>query len=118
MVVSGSGGLGANAPQNKFAGPHSPFFYGQCPNAYAFPNNDGAEGAQPANHVVTTCGNTDVTLALCPGSTSHIPKLAGDGGRVDEINQRISEAGSELEEPKTAGLDLGSPVERSNSVCS
>ena len=42
----------------------------------------------------------------------------GDGGRVDEINQRISEAGSELEEPKTAGLDLGSPVERSNSVCS
>lgn len=42
----------------------------------------------------------------------------GDEQRVDEINQRISEAGSKSEEPKTAGLDLGSPVERSNGVCS
>ncbi|GJJ14322.1 hypothetical protein Clacol_008586 [Clathrus columnatus] len=63
---------GGGCPNNAFAGPHSNFFYGNCPNAYAFPDNDGANGGTPANNVDTTCATTSVTLTLCPGTTSHL----------------------------------------------
>ncbi|GJJ14323.1 hypothetical protein Clacol_008587 [Clathrus columnatus] len=63
---------GGGCPNNAFAGPHSAFFYNNCPNAYAFPDNDGANGGKPANHVDTTCATKSVTLTLCPGTTSHI----------------------------------------------
>lgn len=31
----------AGCPNNAFAGPNSAFYYNNCPNAYAFPDNDG-----------------------------------------------------------------------------
>ncbi|KIJ25176.1 hypothetical protein M422DRAFT_56105 [Sphaerobolus stellatus SS14] len=63
---------GGGCPQNQFAGPHSPFFYNNCPNAYAFPDNDGANGGKPANFVVATCKSTDMTVTLCSGKTTHL----------------------------------------------
>jgi hypothetical protein len=83
---------GGGCTQNAGPGPHSSFFYNNCPNAYAFPDNDGtrrawlsarssvltrfvgAAGYSPANFVDYTCGNTDVTLTLCPGGSSHYSK--------------------------------------------
>lgn len=65
---------GGGCPGNKFAGPHSDFFFNNCPNAYAFPDNDGSNGGKPANNIVTTCKASTVTVTLCPGTTSHIPK--------------------------------------------
>ncbi|EIW77976.1 Osmotin thaumatin-like protein [Coniophora puteana RWD-64-598 SS2] len=65
---------GGGCVNNAGPGPHSPFYYNTCPNAYAFPDNDGAAGYKPADNVDFTCGNTDITLTLCPGTTSHIPK--------------------------------------------
>ncbi|KAH7910748.1 Osmotin thaumatin-like protein [Hygrophoropsis aurantiaca] len=56
---------------NAGPGPNSPFYYNTCPNAYAFPDNDGADGYTPADNVDYTCGNTAITLTLCPGGTSH-----------------------------------------------
>ncbi|EIW81710.1 hypothetical protein CONPUDRAFT_152629 [Coniophora puteana RWD-64-598 SS2] len=72
-----NGALPANNPgcvKNAGPGPNSPFDYNTCPNAYAFPDNDGSGGYTPANNVDYTCGNTDVTITLCPGKTSSIPK--------------------------------------------
>ena len=34
----------------------------------------GASGYTPANFVDYTCGNTDVTVQLCPGTTTHLPR--------------------------------------------
>lgn len=34
---------------------------------------DGAAGYTPADNVDYTCTNTDITLTLCPGTTSDIP---------------------------------------------
>jgi len=65
---------GGGCPNNAFAGPNSPFYFNNCQNAYAFPDNDGAAGGTPANNVDFTCGNTQITLTLCPGTTSNIPK--------------------------------------------
>ncbi|KIJ45428.1 hypothetical protein M422DRAFT_67199 [Sphaerobolus stellatus SS14] len=65
---------GGGCPQNGFAGPHSNFFYNNCPNAYAFPFNDGANGGTPANFVDTTCADTNIVVTLCPGQTTTIPK--------------------------------------------
>ncbi|EIW84245.1 Osmotin thaumatin-like protein [Coniophora puteana RWD-64-598 SS2] len=59
---------------NAGPGPNSPFYYKSCTNAYAFPDNDGAAGYTPADNVDFTCGNTAITLTLCPGTTSNIPK--------------------------------------------
>ncbi|KAF8584067.1 Osmotin, thaumatin-like protein [Ramaria rubella] len=70
---------GGGCPNNAFAGPHSNFFFDNCPNAYAFPDNDGAAGGTPANNVDFTCGNADITLTLCPGITSNIPKARKRG---------------------------------------
>ncbi|KAE9390917.1 Osmotin, thaumatin-like protein [Gymnopus androsaceus JB14] len=69
-LPSGGGGCIDNAGP----GPHSKFYYTTCPNAYAFPDNDGAGGHKPADEVDYTCSNTAVTLTLCPGTTSHYPK--------------------------------------------
>lgn len=37
-------------------------------------NTIHAGGYTPANNVVFTCGNPTITLTLCPGTTSDIPK--------------------------------------------
>ncbi|KAG6379738.1 Osmotin thaumatin-like protein [Boletus reticuloceps] len=66
-LPAGGGGCGNNAGP----GPNSPFYYGTCYNAYAFPDNDGANGYTPADLVDYTCPNTDFTLTLCPGITSN-----------------------------------------------
>ncbi|KAI9567050.1 Osmotin thaumatin-like protein [Boletus coccyginus] len=55
---------------NASPGPNSPFYYDTCYNAYAFPDNDGANGYKPADLVVYTCHNTAITLTFCPGTTS------------------------------------------------
>lgn len=34
----------------------------------------GSNGGKPANNIVTTCKASTVTVTLCPGTTSHIPK--------------------------------------------
>ncbi|EIW80398.1 Osmotin thaumatin-like protein [Coniophora puteana RWD-64-598 SS2] len=65
---------GGGCTDNAGPGPNSPFYYDTCPNAYAFPDNDGADGYTPADNVDYTCGNTAITLTLCPGTTSDIPK--------------------------------------------
>lgn len=65
---------GGGCVSNAGPGPNSPFYYNNCQNAYAFPDNDGAAGYTPADNVDFTCGNTDITLTLCPGTTSNIPK--------------------------------------------
>ncbi|KAG1717533.1 Osmotin thaumatin-like protein [Suillus paluster] len=65
---------GGGCVNNEGPGPNSKFYYDTCPNAYAFPDNDGSNGYTPANNVVYTCDNTDITLTLCPGTTSHIGK--------------------------------------------
>ncbi|KIM79056.1 hypothetical protein PILCRDRAFT_10716 [Piloderma croceum F 1598] len=67
---------GGGCVKNAGPGPNSPFYYNTCTNAYAFPDNDarGAAGYTPANNVDYTCKNTAITLTLCPGTTSHIPK--------------------------------------------
>ncbi|KZP02204.1 hypothetical protein FIBSPDRAFT_970290, partial [Athelia psychrophila] len=65
---------GGGCTNNAGPGPNSPFYYGACYNAYAFPDNDGAAGYTPADNVDYTCTNTDITLTLCPGTTSDIPK--------------------------------------------
>ncbi|KAH7887009.1 Osmotin thaumatin-like protein [Phlebopus sp. FC_14] len=62
---------GGGCVNNAGPGPNSPFYYNTCPNAYAFPDNDGANGYTPADNVDFTCGNTAITLTLCPGTTSH-----------------------------------------------
>ncbi|EIW80079.1 Osmotin thaumatin-like protein [Coniophora puteana RWD-64-598 SS2] len=62
---------GGGCTNNAGPGPNSPFYYNSCFNAYAFPDNDGADGYTPADFVDYTCGNTDITLTLCPGTTSH-----------------------------------------------
>ncbi|KAG2143043.1 Osmotin thaumatin-like protein [Suillus clintonianus] len=61
---------GGGCVNNEGPGPNSPFYYDTCPNAYAFPDNDGSNGYTPADNVVYTCGNTAITLTLCPGTTS------------------------------------------------
>ncbi|KAG2341639.1 hypothetical protein BDR05DRAFT_436433 [Suillus weaverae] len=33
-----------------------------------------SDGYTPANNIVYTCGSTDITLTLYPGTISHIPK--------------------------------------------
>jgi hypothetical protein len=77
-VMACSGGAlpvgGGGCVDNAGPGPNSPFYYNTCPNAYAFPDNDGAGGHTPANEVDFTCGNPSITLTLCPGTTSNIPK--------------------------------------------
>ncbi|KAF7296541.1 hypothetical protein HMN09_01061100 [Mycena chlorophos] len=65
---------GGGCVNNAGPGPRSPYYYNNCPNAYAFPDNDGANGYTPANFVDETCGNTAITLTLCPGTTSHLAK--------------------------------------------
>ncbi|KAF9226408.1 Osmotin, thaumatin-like protein [Gyrodon lividus] len=65
---------GGGCVNNAGPGPNSPFYYNTCYNAYAFPDNDGANGYTPADNVVYTCPNTAITLTLCPGFTSDIPK--------------------------------------------
>nr|GAT55210.1 predicted protein [Mycena chlorophos] len=65
---------GGGCVNNAGPGPHSPFYYNHCPNAYAFPDNDGADGYKPADFVDYTCDNTAITLTLCPGTTSHLNK--------------------------------------------
>lgn len=39
--VSNNSPIIPGCPNNAFAGPNSPFYYNNCPNAYAFPTNDG-----------------------------------------------------------------------------
>jgi len=77
-IAACSGGAlpngGGGCVNNAGPGPNSPFYYNTCPNAYAFPDNDGAAGFTPADNVDFTCGNPAITLTLCPGTTSHIPK--------------------------------------------
>ncbi|KAG1718742.1 Osmotin thaumatin-like protein [Suillus paluster] len=63
---------GGGCTDNEGPGPNSAFYYDTCLNAYAFPDNDGSNGWTPADNVVYTCGNTDITLTLCSGTTSHI----------------------------------------------
>ncbi|KAI9455402.1 Osmotin thaumatin-like protein [Boletus coccyginus] len=65
-LPAGGGGCANNAGP----GPNSPFYYDTCYNAYAFPDNDGANGYKPADLVVYTCHNTAITLTFCPGTTS------------------------------------------------
>jgi hypothetical protein len=65
---------GGGCIDNAGPGPNSPFYYDTCTNAYAFPDNDGAGGYTPADNVDFTCSNTAITLTLCPGTTSDIPK--------------------------------------------
>ncbi|KIJ62186.1 hypothetical protein HYDPIDRAFT_94956 [Hydnomerulius pinastri MD-312] len=65
---------GGGCVDNAGPGPNSPFYYDTCYNAYAFPDNDGAAGYTPADNVDYTCGNAAITLTLCPGTTSDIPK--------------------------------------------
>ncbi|KAG9316474.1 Osmotin thaumatin-like protein [Chiua virens] len=62
---------GGGCLRNAGPGPHSPFYYNTCFNAYAFPDNDGANGFKPADIVDFTCRNTAITLTLCPGTTSN-----------------------------------------------
>ncbi|EGO04076.1 hypothetical protein SERLA73DRAFT_175820, partial [Serpula lacrymans var. lacrymans S7.3] len=69
-LPAGGGGCVSNAGP----GPNSAFYYTTCPNAYAFPDNDGAAGYTPADNVDYTCSNAAITLTLCPGTTSNIPK--------------------------------------------
>ncbi|KAG1747385.1 Osmotin thaumatin-like protein [Suillus lakei] len=57
---------GGGCVNNAGPGPNSAFYYNTCPNAYAFPDNDGANGYTPANNVVYTCGNTDITPYSVP----------------------------------------------------
>ncbi|KAF7968395.1 hypothetical protein HWV62_30675 [Athelia sp. TMB] len=66
---------GGGCVNNAGPGPNSPFYYNTCYNAYAFPDNDGVAGYSPADNVDYTCGNADITLTLCPGTTSDIPNL-------------------------------------------
>ncbi|KAG9313528.1 Osmotin thaumatin-like protein [Chiua virens] len=61
---------GGGCVDNAGPGPYSYFYYDACYNAYAFPDNDGADGYTPADYVDYTCGNADITLTLCPGTTS------------------------------------------------
>ncbi|KAG1885016.1 Osmotin thaumatin-like protein [Suillus subluteus] len=61
---------GGGCTNNEGPGPNSAFYYDTCYNAYAFPDNDGSNGYTPADLVVYTCGNTDITLTLCSGTTS------------------------------------------------
>ncbi|KAJ8596166.1 Osmotin, thaumatin-like protein [Rhizopogon salebrosus TDB-379] len=63
---------GGGCVNNEGPGPNSAFYYDTCPNAYAFPDNDGSNGYTPADNVVYTCGNTEITLTLCPGTTSNL----------------------------------------------
>ncbi|KAG1766703.1 Osmotin thaumatin-like protein [Suillus occidentalis] len=67
LPTSGGGCVNDAGP-----GPNSAFYYDTCYNAYAFPDNDGANGYTPADNVDYTCGNTAITLTLCPGTTSDI----------------------------------------------
>ncbi|KAF7296512.1 hypothetical protein HMN09_01058000 [Mycena chlorophos] len=67
-LPAGGGGCESNAGP----GPNSPYYYDNCPNAYAFPDNDGADGYSPADYVDYTCGNTAITLTLCPGFSSNL----------------------------------------------
>lgn len=69
---------GGGCVNNAGPGPNSPFYFHTCTNAYAFPDNDGANGYTPADNVVFTCDNPTITLTLCPGTTSNIPKAKGD----------------------------------------
>ncbi|KAH0834885.1 Osmotin thaumatin-like protein [Lanmaoa asiatica] len=75
-VAACSGGAlpagGGGCSNNAGPGPNSPFYYNTCYNAYAFPDNDGANGAKPADLVDYTCNNAAITLTLCPGTTSNI----------------------------------------------
>jgi len=66
-LPAGGGGCQGNAGP----GPYSSFYDNACYNAYAFPDNDGANGWKPADLVVYTCPNTAITLTLCPGTTSN-----------------------------------------------
>ncbi|KAF8137369.1 Osmotin thaumatin-like protein [Boletus edulis] len=65
---------GGGCVDNAGPGPYSSFYYDTCYNAYAFPDNDGADGYTPADEVDYTCSNTDTTLTLCPGTTSDYPR--------------------------------------------
>ncbi|KAF8126126.1 Osmotin thaumatin-like protein [Boletus edulis] len=73
-AACGGGALpagGGGCVNNAGPGPNSPFYYGTCYNAYAFPDNDGAAGYKPADLVDYTCPNAVITLTLCPGTTSN-----------------------------------------------
>jgi hypothetical protein len=41
-------------PSNAFAGPNSAFYYNNCPNAYAFPDNDGTYASHDENFYLLT----------------------------------------------------------------
>ncbi|EIM81189.1 Osmotin thaumatin-like protein [Stereum hirsutum FP-91666 SS1] len=63
--------VGGGCVNNEGPGPHSPFYEDTCYNAYAFPDNDGANNSQ-RDFVVESCSTLDVTLTLCPsGPSSH-----------------------------------------------
>ncbi|KAF7332817.1 hypothetical protein MSAN_02433200 [Mycena sanguinolenta] len=74
---------GGGCVNNAGPGPNSPWYYDNCPNAYAFPDNDGAAGYTPADFVDYTCDNTDLVLTLCPGTTSHLSKRSFEARNVD-----------------------------------
>ncbi|KAF7296510.1 hypothetical protein HMN09_01057800 [Mycena chlorophos] len=63
---------GGGCVDNAGPGPNSPYYYDNCPNAYAFPDNDGSGGYTPADFVDYTCDNTAITLTLCPGFSSDL----------------------------------------------
>ncbi|KAF9069968.1 thaumatin [Rhodocollybia butyracea] len=65
---------GGGCVDNAGPGPQSPYYDATCPNAYAFPDNDGAAGFTPADEVDFTCDNTAVVLTLCPSGSSDFPK--------------------------------------------
>ncbi|KAG2064346.1 Osmotin thaumatin-like protein [Suillus decipiens] len=55
---------GGSCLDNEGPGPNSPFYYDTCYNAYAFSDNN--DGVIPVDFVTYTCGNTNITLTLCP----------------------------------------------------
>lgn len=57
---------GGTCLDNEGSGPNSPFYYETCYNAYTFPDNDGADSSTSVYVVTYTCGNTNITLTLCP----------------------------------------------------
>ncbi|KAF7296531.1 hypothetical protein HMN09_01060000 [Mycena chlorophos] len=66
---------GGGCVNNAGPGPNSPYYYNNCPNAYAFPDNDGADGyTRLTSSTSNTCNNAAITLTLCPGTTSHLTR--------------------------------------------
>jgi len=62
---------GGGCIDNAGTGPNTGFYDNKCPNAYAFPDNDGADGWTPKDNVDYTCYNTQVQLNLCMGEISY-----------------------------------------------